>query len=585
MGRSIRHPRPDYVLNFVKPPHTEIKHINGKWYLYEVISRRAEGEARCKKTSGSILGAITPNGFEESKVRARRKAEQAQQESDEKKDARAKTSPIEANVFQAGQKNVASDSLEVGATTYFYERTQGTRLRLKKYFPDFWQVIYVIFLLRLIYEPKFKRLKTHYQYSILSEIFPYIDLCPAAIRSLLVEIGKRRSAIRNFMKEDIDREGTYLLIDGHRLITASKNRLLAEIGYDSKKRYKNQINVLYIFSLDDKSNLPAYYKQYLGSTPDVKAFGDIIKDCNIQADNVIAVTDKGLASDEDFNLLKESGVQYIIPLKRGNKYVKGKIPISPLGYSNGFVYENRSIFFNEIELEEASDFKVFIYCDIDLYNAEINTIMQREEKSNNENMLKLEREEQLRSKNKGKLSDEELAKLSPKYVEDIFKNKESVGTITLRVKSDNLNGEQAYNIWKTRQSIEQFFKTYDCTLDFDDSFMRDDTTEEGWLFLNHLSSICAMSTLNEIKRLDFSKKISLDDLRIKLRKIQADRIDGKWLVKPVKSEVCNMCNLLGIDVRNLSAFDGMIQWSNGLNDIKASSSDLPEEQKSESASV
>ena len=135
--------------------------------------------------------------------------------------------------------------------------------------------------------------------------------------------------------------------------------------------------------------------------------------------------------------------------------------------------------------------------------------MNRSEKHNNENQKKKEFEEKRRKRNKGKLTDDELSQLTPKHVDDIFKNRESIGTITLRVKAKNINGEQAYSIWKTRQNIEQFFKTYDGTLDYDDSFMRDDTTEEGWLFLNHISSICAMSCIDEINRLKLSKNISL----------------------------------------------------------------------------
>lgn len=50
-----------------------------------------------------------------------------------------------------------------------------------------------------------------------------------------------------------------------------------------------------------------------------------------------------------------------------------------------------------------------------------------------------------------------------------------------------------------------------------------------------------------------------------LRKIQADRIDGKWLVKPVKSEVKNICTKIGIDASNLSIFDGIIQWGRTLS--------------------
>ena len=40
-------------------------------------------------------------------------------------------------------------------------------------------------------------------------------------------------------------------------------------------RYKPQINLLYMFTLGGEIGYPVYYKQYLGSTPDVSAFSDI----------------------------------------------------------------------------------------------------------------------------------------------------------------------------------------------------------------------------------------------------------------------------------------------------------------------
>ena len=42
---------------------------------------------------------------------------------------------------------------------------------------------------------------------------------------------------------------------------------------------------------------------------------------------------------------------------------------------------------------------------------------------------------------------------------------------------------------------------------------------------------------------------------------QADCIDGKWMVKPVKSDVRNMCAKLNIDTKNLAVFDGLSAWS------------------------
>lgn len=65
----------------------------------------------------------------------------------------------------------------------------------------------------------------------------------------------------------------------------------AELGYDSKHRYKPQINLIYLFSVGSSTDTPLYFKQFIGSTPDVIAL-DILneshcygRDCTVIADN------------------------------------------------------------------------------------------------------------------------------------------------------------------------------------------------------------------------------------------------------------------------------------------------------------
>ncbi|MCA7113257.1 transposase, partial [Staphylococcus aureus] len=82
---------------------------------------------------------------------------------------------------------------------------------------------------------------------------------------------------------------------------------------------KPQINLLYMFTLGGDIGYPVYYKQYLGSTLDVSAFSDMLKESTVYADNCTVIADKGFASDDDFSLLEECGLNYVIPLKRGNR--------------------------------------------------------------------------------------------------------------------------------------------------------------------------------------------------------------------------------------------------------------------------
>ena len=551
MGIHRVHKRPDYVEKYDNEENTEIRHINGRWYLYR-IDKIQLGDSKKYKIKSVILGLITPKGLEESIARKKEKRIEVEEKLNETK------MNSEANEA-INNDSLCSDTLEVGASNYFYRKSTILRSRLKKYFPDMWQFIYVTHLLRLIYEPKFKRLKTHYQYSIICKVFPFLDFNPISVSKNVGELGKKREVIREFMLEDLKNDDRYLLVDGHRLITASKKRDLPELGYDSKHRYKPQINLLYIFSLGEDLSYPAYYKQYSGSTIDVVAFSDILVDAHIKGENIIIVTDKGVCSSEDMDIIEKSCLQYIVPLDRNNKYVKNKIPENPVDYEKAFTYHGRPIFYKEILIEE-ENFRIFLFCDIKLFYEECLTNVTKLEKDYIKIDNQINKELKNRNRNRGKLTDSELKNLKSIEVKDLFENKKSIGTITIKSTANNIDGQQTYCIWKTRQAIEESFKMYDKTLDFDVSHMQDDIAYEGWLFLNHLSSITAMSCIDELCKLNLLKQFSLNDLRYRLRKVTADLIDGKWIVKPVKSEVRLLCQKLNFDISDLSIF-GLLDQS------------------------
>ncbi len=104
--------------------------------------------------------------------------------------------------------------------------------------------------------------------------------------------------------------------------------------------------------------------------------------------------------------------------------------------------------------------------------------------------------------------DEELEALVPLTVRDAYTDKEEMETITLKTNRTELNAFQVYSIYKQRQAIEHFFKTYGDTMSCEASYMRNNYTEKAWLFLNHLSNIIGVNAIEEIGSIGESKNIS-----------------------------------------------------------------------------
>ena len=83
-------------------------------------------------------------------------------------------------------------------------------------------------------------------------------------------------------------------------------------------------------------------------------------------------------------------------------------------------------------------------------------------------------------------------------------------------------------------------------------YMRNNYTEEAWLFLNHLSTIIGVNAIEEIASIGESKNISYKDLTHTLLKIKVGKVDGKWVVCPIKKSVQRLCGKMQFNPNDLA---------------------------------
>ncbi len=511
-----RHERPGFVDDFTKPKNTEIKHINGKWYLYERTTVYDPETGKSTKKSGRMLGSITSDGFVPKRIKV------------------------------AAMREI--EVVELGASQYFFQRGALVRQRLREFFPDVWREIFTIAVIRLVQDRALKRCHGHYETSILSAVWPDLHLSAASLTRLLERIGQDRGNIRKFLLSMPRGAERFILVDGHRLLSASHSLGHAEVGYDSKCRYKPQVNLLYLFSLGEGTGYPEYYKQYAGSITDVAAVGDLLRESGGRDGSCTLVTDKGFGSEANFDLIVDSSMNYLTPLKRGNLDVRTRVPLSHAGYPEGFTYHGRSVFAKRIDRGE---YVVHLFLDPSLLADESADLLARHERANAAIGSKREKETARRNRGKGRLTDDELAALVPLQLPDELDSRLEMGTISIRTNRFELGSRQVYAIYKQRQAIEQFFKTFDCTLEFNASYMRSNYSLEAWLFLNHLSMTMAVQAMESITSVGRTKDISLDDFIQGLRKIMATKVDGTWYPAKVTKKVDALCSQVGVRLESI----------------------------------
>ena len=524
--------KPEWVASFDRPKGTEIKRIRGNWYLYERSWRYDPEIKRSRKVSGRCLGKITPDGLVPSVSRAERAA-------------RAKAPAV-------------SDVVEVGASTLAWSLTGDMRERLARLFPASWREIYALAVVRAVREPALRRSAAHLEDGALFGALGRPSLQPVAISALLRDLGRDRAKVCDYMRESLSADSRLLLFDGHRILSASRGSDLAELGYDSKARFRPQLNLVYAFSVGGGGGEPAYYKRYSGGTTDVTAFADLLAEAGSWGADCIAVGDKGFASEDDFALLSELGLPYVVPLKRGNRFVAGKVPAGLADWDDAFTYNGRAVMCLTLPQRDGDGevaFNVHLFLDTELFHHEMSDATARLEGANDRAEAKRAAEERRRSRGSSRLTDAQLADLAPVSVAGALGDRSEMGTVTIRTDRTDLSARAVYEVYKQRQAVEQFFKTYGDTLEMDAMWMRSDEATEGLLFLNHLSATIATRILESIAAAGHSRDVSYKDCVQLLRKVRACRTPQGWQAVPVQRKVGTLCKKLGIDPTDLSLLE------------------------------
>ena len=505
------HERPDWLKNFERPEGTEIKFINGHWYLYERFCVYDKIRHRKHKKSGKLLGTITPEGLRPPKR--------------------------ELQII----KHNSIVNLEYGASAFLFQAGKGMIEKLKQFFPGQWKEIFAFAVLKCQAQASFKQMDFLYSTSYLSVLLGELPLLPSQITLFLKDLGQQRESICNYMKSDIPDTGI-IMFDGHRLISRSTSLEYARIGYDSKQRFLPQVNLLYLFGVNNGKQLPIFYKQYSGDVPDVSAFSDILEDAGLKNKEVIAITDKGFTSEENISLLNDSGIKYVMAVRRGCKEI-GDLPEHFSLYEKAFTFRGRSIFCSERNM---GDKNVFLYYDMELAGNETTDCIQRLNKRNDAAARLKEKEEKLRKKGKGKLSEEEFAALEPVDVAREVQSRHEIGTFALETNCKEYNCAQVFYIYKTRQEIEQSFKSFDDTLDASASYMRNQYAFEAWLFINHLALQLLYSCLGIIADAGMTDQYAFEDLMHFLKGVRINLINRQWMTTKITKQTEKCCKALGI---------------------------------------
>jgi hypothetical protein len=485
---------PSWALQHRKPG-TELRCINGHYYLYAVSSSWDKETKKTKKITGHIIGKINPDG---ELVPSKRRA--------------AKVKGVAKNPLQFADKISVK---EFGLSNFFISHMKDVCEQLKACFPSHWQYIIAAAYCRLYKQSPINQMPLHIHHSYLSEQLKDAVFDEKNISLALRDVGRDREQAVRFMKWDIP-EGEHVLIDLTHLPSRSSNGAFAQPGHNNQKKYDGQINLLYIFG--NQSLKPVFYRIVPGNIRELSAFVLTIEESGIKP--CILIMDKGFYSLKNTGYLAKNKFNFICPLKRDSQLVKkeDRAKLSEKEQAQYFEYMGRIIWCVKIQPADKNK-QIYLYL-------------------NDELRTKEERDYLIRIANKPESYS--MKKFSQK--------KSHFGTLSLLTNLSDKSAEHIYQVYKSRNQIEMMYDGFKGVLEADKTYMQNEETLQGWTLANHVALLAHHRIYQLLLTSGKIKKHSIGAFIERLALVRKARVNGQWVDTEVIKQSLKLFEQVGVPV-------------------------------------
>lgn len=478
----IQKKHPDWVYTH-QPEKSAIHLINSTYYVYGVSSKWNAEKQKVQKITGALLGKVTPEGF------------------------------IPSEKKKLKENLLAPHAVKSYGSTYLCLQLLEKELpQLQMVFPDFWQQIFMLAVLRFTHKAHLKMVPFYLQENYFTEKWG-LKVSEKTYSDLLSALGAQREKIIQF-KKSIFSGRNFLIADSTNVFSESRQLQINMPGYNSDHEYRPQVNLLYIFSAE--LMMPAYYRLIPGNIREVKAFRICIDESGIK--DAVIVVDKGFYSENNILLLESERFEYIIPLRRNNKLIQ---------YSD----------FRKMKQSEDAGFFSFQdrfiwYYRYKIQNKQITVYYDEQAKVNE--------------------SQDYLSRITAEYdgysLEEYHKKEQSFGTLSLLSNIKDIAPSDLYEHYKSRVNIEILFDAFKNILDADKTYMRDEESLEGWMFINFLAMRLYYSLYQHLRNAKLLARYSPADILTFAGAAKMIRINNVYRLSEIPSKVESVFHKLKLPI-------------------------------------
>jgi len=288
---------------------------------------------------------------------------------------------------------------------------------------------------------------------------------------------------------------------------------IAKKGFNHSYNFDGQVNLLYIYSASQR--MPVYYRLLPGNIRDVKSFKNTLIEAGIK--NSVVIADKGFYSQPNIELLIAEGLSFIVPLKRDNPLINYQ-SIEDNTFKCGdnfFEFEKRFIWHTSYQSGE-----LVLHLVLD-------------------DVLRVNEEKDYLSRISNNPEEYSIAKY--------HERKNRFGTIAFLC--NKITGaKDAYETYKGRMYIETLFDSMKTVLEADHTYMQNEDTLQGWMFINHICLQWYQELYIELKDKELLKRISVNDYIQQLTDIKKIKINNQWHFNEFTHATKKLCDNLKIKI-------------------------------------
>ncbi|MFT4152773.1 transposase [Parafilimonas sp.] len=489
MSKHSSSPHPQWALKH-KQPGTELRLINGRYYLYAYKTVYDALKKKPKKVSGKLLGSISETkGFMPSPARLAAKA----------MTAHTTIAPVLVK--------------EYGVAQLVITRFTDYSKRLEKYFGEMWKELIAIAYCRIVYKCPLKSIPFRLDSSYLPELLGIHRFNEKTASGVLNKTGGMPGAMQSYMKAFIEK-GDYILMDATHVLSQSEQIAIARKGYNAPLNFEQQFNLLYVYSATQR--MPVFYRLLPGNVREVKAFKNTLLQAGLK--KAIIVADKGFYSEANRDLLLQEKLDFILPLKRNNALIDYNA-LSNNTFKTDAVYfehEKRAVWHHTYKHEKL--------------------------------LLHLYLDETLRLKEESDYIGRIKTHPENYSIEKYHQHRNHFGTIALLTNLYDASAQDVYETYKSRMYIETMFDGMKNVLEADHTYMQNQQTLEGWMFINHICLQWYQHLFIELKTKNLLKKISVNDYIQLLTDVKKVKINNTWHLNEYTAAAKKLMQALDINI-------------------------------------